>query len=174
MAGYIGSKGFLAGCTDCMHKALRRIREKGVVFLATGGYAGYIPGAPGTYGTLVAIPLCYLLSKLGPLHGILFLLLFTGLAVWVSGEAEKLVNRTDPGLIVIDEMAGFLVTLLFVPWSAKGVVIGFVLFRLMDIAKPFPIRRLESRLHGGWGVVGDDILAGIYANVVLRVVMKVF
>ncbi len=94
--------------------------------------------------------------------------------MWVSSEAEKLFSRKDPGLIVIDEMAGFLMTLLFIPWSAKSVVIGFFVFRLMDITKPFPIRRIEAKLPGGWGVVGDDILAGIYANLVLRIVMKFF
>ncbi len=94
--------------------------------------------------------------------------------MWVSSEAEKLFGRKDPGLIVIDEMAGLLMTLLFIPWSAESVVIGFFVFRLMDIAKPFPIRSIEAKLPGGWGVVGDDILAGIYANLVLRVVMKFF
>jgi phosphatidylglycerophosphatase A len=153
---------------------LHRISEKFVILLATGGCTGYLPGAPGTYGTLVAIPLCYLLSKLGPVQAILFVFLFSGFAVWVSSEAEKLFGRKDPGLIVIDEMAGLLMTLLFIPWSAKSVVIGFFVFRLMDIAKPFPIRRIEAKLPGGWGVVGDDILAGIYANLVLRVVLKFF
>ena len=134
---------------------------------------GYIPIASGTFGTLIAIPLCYLISERA-LEGILFIVAFTGLSVWISGEAEKVFKKKDAGLIVIDEMAGMLVTLLLIPWSAKSVVAGFFLFRLFDIAKPFPIRRLEKKLPGGWGVVGDDILAGIYANVVLRFVMRIF
>lgn len=145
-----------------------------MVLLATGGYAGYIPIAPGTFGTLIAIPLCYLLSELRALEGMLFIVAFTGSAVWISGEAEKVFKKKDTGLIVIDEMAGFLVTLFLIPWSAKSVITGFFLFRLMDIVKPFPIRRLEEKLPGGWGVVGDDILAGIYANVVLRFVIRLF
>ncbi len=111
---------------------------------------------------------------LAPFEGMLFIGAFAGFAVWISGEAEKVFNKKDSRLIVIDEMAGFLVTLFLIPWSAKTVVIGFLLFRLMDIAKPFPIRRIESNLRGGWGVVGDDVLAGIYANAALRVVMKFF
>ena len=157
-----------------MQEALRRIREKCVVLLATGCYAGYIPIAPGTCGTLIAIPFCYLLSELRVLEGMLFIVAFTGSAVWISGEAEKVFNKKDAGLIVIDEMAGMLVALFLIPWSAKSVVAGFFLFRLFDIAKPFPIRRLEEKLPGGWGVVGDDILAGIYANVVLRFVVRLF
>ena len=155
-----------------MQEALRRIREKCVVLLATGCYAGYIPIASGTFGTLVGIPLCYFLSRLGLLEGMLFIVVFAGSAVWISGEAESVFKKKDSGLIVIDEMAGFLVTLFLIPWTAKSVVSGFFLFRLMDIAKPFPIRRLEAKLPGGWGVVGDDVLAGIYANVALRVIMR--
>jgi len=155
-----------------VQEALRRIREKCVVLLATGCYAGYIPIASGTFGTLVGMPLCYFLSRLGPLEGMLFIVVFAGSAVWISGEAESVFKKKDSGLIVIDEMAGFLVTLFLIPWTAKSVVSGFFLFRLMDIAKPFPIRRLEAKLPGGWGVVGDDVLAGIYANIALRVLMK--
>ena len=152
---------------------MHRIREKCVVLLATGCYAGYIPIASGTFGTLIAIPLCYLLSGLDPVQAVVLLGLFTGFAVWISGEAEKVFKKKDSGLIVIDEMAGLLVTLFLIPWSARSVVIGFFLFRLVDIAKPFPIRRLETKLPGGWGVVGDDVLAGIYANVILRIIMKI-
>lgn len=152
-------------------KALHRIREKWVVLFATGGYVGHIPVASGTFGTLVAVPLCFLLSLLGPLQGMLFIVAFVGFAVWIAGEAEKVFDQKDSRLIVIDEMAGFLVTLFLIPWSTEALVVGFLLFRLMDIAKPFPIRRLETGLPGGWGVVGDDLLAGVYANVALRLIL---
>ena len=154
--------------------ALHRISEKWVVLLSTGCYAGYVPVAPGTFGTLVAIPLCYLLSMLGLFEGMLFIVVFAGFSVWIAGKAEKIFNKKDSGLIVIDEMAGLLVTLFLIPWSTKSVVAGFLLFRLMDIFKPFPIKRLETRLPGGWGVVGDDLLAGVYANIVLRFAIRFF
>ena len=139
--------------------------------MATGCYAGYVPKAPGTAGSLVAIPLCYLVSRLDTAQAIVLVLLFMGLAVWMSGAAEKLFDEKDCGLIVIDEIAGMTVTLFLVPWTVTTVLLGFLLFRIMDIVKPFPIRTLESRLSGGWGVVGDDVLAGIYAHVVLRIVV---
>jgi len=150
---------------------LQKIRDKLVVLLATGCYAGYVPKVPGTVGSLVAIPLCYFVSRLGPTQATIFVFLFMAIAVWVSGEAEKLFNKKDSGQIVIDEIAGMAITLFLVPWTVTSVVFGFLLFRIMDIIKPFPIRRLESALSGGWGVVGDDVLAGIYAHVVLRVVV---
>lgn len=150
------------------------IGEKCVVLLATGCYSGYVPVAPGTFGTLVAIPLCYLLSALGPFQAAACIAAFAGVAVWISGEAEKVFGQKDSRLIVIDEIAGLMVTMFLVPWSLKSVVTGFLLFRLMDIFKPFPIRRLESTLRGGWGVVADDLAAGLYANVLLGLVMRVF
>ncbi len=150
------------------------MKEKCVVLLATACYAGYVPRVPGTAGTVVGIPLCYLLSRLGPMQATVFVFLFIGLAVWVSGEAEKLLKRKDSRQIVIDEMAGLSVTLFLIPWAVTNVVIGFLLFRLIDIVKPFPIRRLESTLSGGWGVVGDDVLAGMYAHIVLRIILRVF
>jgi phosphatidylglycerophosphatase A len=102
----------------------------------------------------------------------LFIGAFAGFAIWISGKAEIIFKDKDSSLIVIDEMVGLMVTLFLVPWSLKNVVIGFLIFRVMDITKPFPIRRLEATLPGGWGVVGDDVLAGIYANVALRVIMR--
>ncbi len=148
-----------------------RFGKRWVVLLATGCYSGYLPVAPGTSGTLVALPLCYVLSALGPFQALACIGAFAGFAVWISGEAEKIFGEKDSRQIVIDEMAGLMVTLFLIPWGLKSVVIGFLLFRLMDIVKPFPIRKLETSLRGGWGVVADDLLAGVYANVVLRCVM---
>jgi phosphatidylglycerophosphatase A len=135
---------------------LQGIRKEIVVALATGLYAGYIPIAPGTFGTLVAIPFSFFLAVLGPLEAIVFLAIFFGVAVWIAGEAEKIFQTKDSGLIVIDEMAGLLVTLYGIPLNVTSLAAGFLLFRLFDITKPFPIRRLETILPGGWGVVGDE------------------
>lgn len=93
------------------------------------------------------------------------------LSVWAAGVVERSSGRTDPGFIVADEVSGYLVTMAFAPVSVTSAIIGFFLFRLFDITKPPPARRFE-RLHGGLGIVMDDVAAGVYANVVLQVVMR--
>jgi phosphatidylglycerophosphatase A len=146
-----------------------QIRRQGVLFLATGGYLGKIPAAPGTFGSLLGLPLAWLFSRLPAAGEIAAVVLFVAGAVWVSAEAEKLLGRTDPGAIVIDEVAGMLVTFLLVPMTIGSAVVGFVAFRLLDITKPFPIRLLERKLSGGVAVVADDLAAGCVANMALRV-----
>ncbi len=97
--------------------------------------------------------------------------IFTLFAIRVAGEAEKLLNTKDPGCIVIDEIAGMMVTFLGLPFDMVTALAGFLLFRVFDILKPFPIRLLERRLPGGLGVVMDDVAAGVCANVVLRILI---
>ena len=140
------------------------------LFLATGFGVGYSPVAPGTLGTLIAIPVYYFLSEIpSPLYEIT-LIGFFFLSVWVSENAERLFGKKDDQRIVIDEIIGFLITMLWVPKTIRFIIIGFFLFRFFDILKPFPIRRLEKRLKGGFGVVLDDVAAGVYANIVLRLI----
>ena len=91
------------------------------------------------------------------------------LACWVAGRAEEILGGKDSGTIVIDEVVGFLVTMACLPVTWKHLLLGFVLFRIFDVAKPFPIRILERHVPGGWGVVVDDVVAGIYAQAALRV-----
>jgi phosphatidylglycerophosphatase A len=145
-----------------------------ILFFATGFAVGYSPIAPGTLGTLIAIPVYYFLSNIpSPLYEIT-LIGFFFLSVWISGNAEIFFGKKDDQRIVIDEMVGFLVTMLWVPKTAIFVVAGFFLFRFFDILKPFPIRRLEKKLKGGYGVVLDDVMAGVYANIVLQIITHYF
>jgi phosphatidylglycerophosphatase A len=146
-------------------------REKAAVFLATGFYVGNIPVAPGTFGSLIGLPLCYLLAKLQLTAAIIAALLLIGLAIWISNAAEKTLKRKDPGCIVVDEMAGMAVTLIGLPFNLTTVVTGFVLFRILDILKPFPIRVLDKRLSGGLGIVADDVAAGIFSNIIIRMLL---
>jgi phosphatidylglycerophosphatase A len=141
--------------------------------MATGFGVGYSPIGPGTAGTLIAIPVYYFLSNIrSPLYEIT-LIGFFFLSVWVSQTAEISLGKRDDQRIVIDEIMGFLITMLWVPRTILFVIVGFFLFRFFDIFKPFPIRRLEKGFKGGFGVVLDDVLAGIYANIILHVIYLV-
>ncbi|MFH1690073.1 MAG: phosphatidylglycerophosphatase A [Candidatus Eisenbacteria bacterium] len=150
-----------------------------VRFLATGAYLGYAPFAPGTVGSLgcavlvwFAVPEVTHLSS-APAIGVAALstLAFVALAIWASGLAERSFGH-DASRIVIDEYAGFLISVLLLPKSLFVFAVAFLLFRALDIVKPFPARRAEA-LPGGTGVVLDDVVAGIYANILLRVMLLV-
>lgn len=137
------------------------------LFLATGFGSGFCPILPGTAGTIVAIPICYLLSPLPWVPHTLIVGLTFFLSVFVSERAQRHWGKKDDRRIVIDEIMGFLVTMWGVPRIPKTVFLGFVFFRVFDILKPPPIRRLE-KVEGGYGVVLDDVMAGVYANVLLQ------
>lgn len=139
---------------------------------ATGLGAGMSPVAPGTVGTLIGIPLYLVFSLFSPPLYFLSVLAFTFFAVHVSDEAERLFRERDSSKIVIDEIAGYLVVMMFVTPSVFTVTAGFLLFRFFDILKPFPIRIIEKRFPGGFGVVGDDVMAGIYGAVILNIVVR--
>ena len=144
------------------------------LIIATGFGVGYSPVAPGTLGTLVAIPIYYFLSDIpSPLYEIT-LIGFFFLSVWISENAETSFGKKDDQRIVIDEIIGFLITMLWVPKTVPFIIIGFFLFRFFDILKPFPIRLLEKGLKGGYGVVLDDVAAGAYANIILHLIGRIY
>ncbi len=138
-----------------------------VVFIAQGAYSGRSPVAPGTAGTAVGVLLYLLLKDVGALWYGAASLAVTVLGIWAAGRADALFGTKDNRTIVIDEIAGYLVSMLLVPAAWQYMVAAFFLFRFFDIIKPCPLRRLEG-LPGGWGVVLDDIGAGIYTNIVLQ------
>ncbi len=139
-----------------------------VHFLAFGFGSGLSPFAPGTAGTLAAIPLYLLLAQL-PLWGYVAVLLLMSLAgIWICGESSRRLGVHDHGGIVWDEFAGFLLTMLAAPAGWIWIVVGFFLFRLFDIWKPWPIRLVDRDVPGGFGIMFDDILAGVYAWLVLQ------
>lgn len=145
--------------------------QRFVVFLATGCFVGYSPIIPGTTGTLASIPLYLLISRLSPLYYLAILLGSSYIASWAADEAEVIFQAKDCRHIVIDEMVGFFVAMFMIPPTTRNIVLGFLFFRVFDIVKPYPIRYLEDRVRGGYGVVLDDILAGIYANLALRILL---
>lgn len=141
------------------------------VFLATFGYCGYFPFAPGTVGSAAGL-LVYAAVRSehsGLLESAVIAALFAA-GVWAGTTAERYFGGIDPGPIVIDEVVGMLMTLAFIPVGWSGAVAGFVLFRIFDVIKPYPAGRFE-RLHGGLGVMADDAMAAVYANLSLRLLM---
>jgi phosphatidylglycerophosphatase A len=147
------------------------MKKRLAILLATVGYVGHFPVAPGTAGSAVALPLYLLVRMTGsPAVEVAVILVLLAAGCWAGTVAETHYARTDPGYVVLDEVVGMLVTLLFVPVSFAGAIVGFLLFRLFDIVKPFPARQCE-RLHGGVGIMADDVVAGIYGNLALRLII---
>jgi phosphatidylglycerophosphatase A len=142
------------------------LNQKAIKFLASGFGSGLAPIAPGTFGTLAGVPICLLCLPLPWFLRLLVVLALMALAIYVSGRAEEIYSKKDDQRIVIDEIIGFQVTMLPVTITILHLCAGFVLFRVFDILKPFPLNNLQ-RLPGGWGVVLDDVGAGIYAGLVL-------
>ena len=135
-------------------------------------YLGHSPFMPGTVGSLGGLIVYFLVKNNEVLHGFSILFLFV-LGVIFAGEAERIYKRKDPRMIVIDEACGMLLALFFVPFSMFSAVLGFFLFRIFDILKPQPAKRME-RLTGSLGIMFDDIIAAIYTNFILQILSRIF
>lgn len=147
------------------------MKQKLVILLATFFGSGKLPKSPGTWGTLATIPLWYLLAT--NLHVVTYMivtLLLCVAAILIAQAYENMTNTHDSKEIVIDEVVGFLITMTWLPMTWQSLVAGFVLFRIIDIAKPPPIRQLDQKVKGGVGVVIDDIAAGVVCNIILQMV----
>ena len=145
------------------------LKPKAVMFLATGAHVGRIPFASGTFGSLVGLPIVYLLSRINWAAALILTAILVLFSVRVAHLAEQQLKAKDPGCIVIDEIAGMCVTMLAIPLTLTTGLAGFLLFRVFDVIKPPPARQMERRLQGGWCVVMDDVVAGVMANLVLRI-----
>jgi len=144
-----------------------------IMALATGFYVGKIAKAPGTWGSLAAF-LPWLLIKDLPLPAYLLVLLAVLIVgFFVAGSAEKIIDCPDAGCIVIDEFLGMFITLIAVPQHPVALFLGFVLFRIFDIAKPFPVSWFDQKIHGGTGIMMDDVIAGLYALISLQFIWNV-
>jgi len=143
--------------------------------VATLFYTGYFPVAPGTIGTLVAVAVYLLIPEVffQELSSVLpFLILLSLLGVYITGSAERSMSKDDRR-IVLDEFVGFFFGLIFLPKNLVLILIAFILFRIFDIFKPEPIFRLQ-KLKSGWGIMSDDIIAGIYTNICLQIIIRLF
>lgn len=130
---------------------------------------GLIPMASGTVASLATLPIAWAMSKLGPLIYMLITILLAPIGVWICQIYENQSQTHDSSAIVIDELVGMLITMTWLPWTWQSVVIGFVLFRGLDIFKPLIIGKLDQKIPGGAGVMADDIAAGMIANIVLQI-----
>jgi phosphatidylglycerophosphatase A len=138
------------------------------LLISTFGYVGFFPIAPGTAGSLAALAPYALVRWLGgPVFEAVAIIVIFSVGVWASSRTETLLGTSDPGPVVIDEVLGMLITLAWMPLSLTGVAAGFVLFRVLDIVKPSPARRLEHA-PAGWGIMLDDAMAGVYAQLAMR------
>ena len=152
---------------------MSELLNRATVLLAQGCGLGFSPVAPGTLGTVVAIPLVCLQFIWSTRAFLVFVLLFVVSAVYVVTVAEKQMDRTDDPSIVIDEMAGFLIAMACIPLTVWSILAGFLLFRVFDIFKPFPVKTVERKVPGGLGIVGDDLVAGLMTNAVLQLAIRV-
>ena len=145
-------------------------RRRLILLAATWGGVGYLPGMPGTWGTLAALPLWWLLAQLGPWGYALAVAVLLGLALWAAGPAQDYLGRTDHPAIVVDEVVGLLITLAGAPVTWQYAAAGFIIFRVLDILKPFPIRWF-GRGTGGLAVVADDVAAGVLGRLALQLMI---
>ncbi|HJX34032.1 MAG TPA: phosphatidylglycerophosphatase A [Desulfatiglandales bacterium] len=147
------------------------LKEAFILLLSSWFGVGRLPLAPGTLGTLGAVPLVLIISYFGPVPSVISLAVIIPLAVWTSGISQKLLGKDDPPEVVIDEVAGYFVAVFLLPFSWWSFIPGFLLFRIFDILKPFPIRMIHKKVSGGIGICLDDIAAGVYANVCIRLLL---
>lgn len=146
-----------------------------ILLIASGFGAGYLPPFPGTYGTLVGmgVYILLILLKVEPLEYIIVVAGIFFLGVYTSTKAEIIVGTKDSSHIVIDEILGYLLTMFLIPLSFKTLVISFFINRFLDITKPFPASKIHQ-LKGGWGVMFDDVVSGIYSNLVMQTLVIIF
>jgi len=145
--------------------------RKRIKFITSFFYLGHLPFMPGTMGSLGGLVVYFLVRNNEILYAFSILFLFF-LGVLFAGEAEKIYKRKDAGMIVIDEACGMLIALFFVPFNMFSVILGFFLFRILDVLKPWPAKRME-KLTGSLGIMFDDIVAAIYANFILQIIFRI-
>ncbi len=163
----------MAVAIDRQTKKLAATREPLAFWLAVWFGCGLVPLAPGTAGTIGAIPLYLVLRNHGIAPLAITAVLISGVGIWASTRVAKVMQMKDPQIVVIDEVAGVLITWLGAPATPAGLIVGFALFRLFDQVKPFPARYCEKNLRPGLGIMFDDIFAGIWGAIVLLALRRV-
>ncbi|MFM8270091.1 MAG: phosphatidylglycerophosphatase A [Pseudomonadota bacterium] len=142
------------------------------IFIASGGFVGYFPIAPGTAGSLAALILIWYLRSFSWI-----VLLFTAVAllvmgIWAAGETCQILKKKDASQVVMDEIVGMMITVIGLPLTPYWLLVGFFVFRILDIVKPSPAKYFDEKVAGGLGVMMDDVVAGIYGNIILQLMMR--
>jgi phosphatidylglycerophosphatase A len=144
------------------------------LFIATCGYLGYVPVAPGTFGSAAGLAVFFLVRSTGStMVEVAAIAVLFAIGIWSGTVAEHHFGGIDPAPVVMDEVVGMLITLAFIPVSVTGAIVGFLVFRVLDVFKPWPSARFE-RLPGGLGVMADDGMAAIYGNLIMQGMMRLF
>ena len=138
--------------------------------LATGLYLGKIPFAPGTFGTLLGLPVAWLFIKAGPVAYMVLTVALILFACWIAELHEQYTHAHDPKEIVIDEVAGYVVAMTWLPYTWQSFLGAFLIFRFFDILKPYPINMMDQKIKGGLGTVLDDVAAGLAASIILQII----
>ncbi|MFQ5480564.1 MAG: phosphatidylglycerophosphatase A [Thermodesulfobacteriota bacterium] len=147
--------------------------KKLIVFLATGTYLGLIPFAPGTFGTLWGVVIAFLMRGAGTGVQGAVIVIVTLVSIFLSGKAIRIFASKDPSAVVCDEVAGYLAAFFLIPFTLFNAILVFILFRIFDIVKPYPVSYIDRTVPGGAGVVLDDIMAGIYANIAAQFILLI-
>jgi phosphatidylglycerophosphatase A len=141
----------------------RELIKRPVCFLGLGFGSGLAPKAPGTFGTIAAIPIYLLMQNLSLITYLVLTVIAFVVGIWICQQSADWLGKEDPSAVVWDEIVGYLVTMIAAPQGWQWVALGFVLFRFFDILKPWPISIADKELHGGFGIMFDDVIAGIFA-----------
>ena len=152
----------------------RELIKRPACFLGLGFGSGLAPKAPGTFGTLAAVPIYLLLQNI-PLISYISIIVIAFIAgIWICQQSADWLQKDDPSAVVWDEIVGFLITMIAAPEGWQWIVLGFIFFRFFDILKPWPINLADKAIHGGLGIMVDDVIAGIFALVCVQWVYLVF
>jgi phosphatidylglycerophosphatase A len=146
----------------------RELTKRPVCFLGLGFGSGLAPKAPGTFGTIAAIPIYLLMQNLSLASYLVLTVIAFIVGIWICQKSADWLGKEDPSAVVWDEIVGYLVTMITAPQGWQWVALGFVLFRFFDILKPWPISLADKELHGGFGIMLDDVIAGVFAAVCLQ------
>ncbi len=141
------------------------------IFIATAAYTGYSPVMPGTVGTLWGIVIAYLEASRPVYAQVLVIAVVFAISVFFAGEAAGIFGTKDPKNVVCDEVCGFLVSIFLINFTFLNVILVFLLFRFFDILKPYPVGLIDKKVTGGFGIVLDDVAAGIYANICAHIIL---